>query len=227
MKTLLTFVISLCFSSFVFALELRPEQVEGAWKIVQMGNDPESGEDLWEFNNGRFTQNLEGHRMASDAYKISGNKLDLGYASINVLEFDGQMMKAKFGPVVYKLEKVSDKVVVTPKPKKEVSAEAKKMAQEMAAAMMSNVSEGAELNCEKSVKNSHLSIDTMLGVGEKNYNGGYISKEQYEATVGQLKGVMAEITLEDCQKSTGKQKQFYTCMSNDNNMFMSCAQKYM
>jgi len=91
---------------------------------------------------------------------------------------------------------------------------------------MSMTGDGAELNCEKSVSNSHEGIDAMLGVGEKNYRDGYIPKEQYEKMAGELKKMMASITVSDCQSATGKQQGFYRCMSDDNSLFIACAQTH-
>jgi len=227
MKHYLLIALTLCLSPFVSALDLSPKEIEGAWKVLEMGGMKGEDNTLWEFRDGRFTQNFDGHRMVSDAYTIKGNKLELGYAAITVMEFGNGLMKAEYGPAVYKLEKVSDKVVITPKPKKEIPENIRKEAEEFAHAMLANVEQADGLDCEKAVANSIQSVDTMLGVGEKNYHSGYMSKEQYDQASVQLNKMKESITLDDCVNSEGKQRLVYTCMSNGRNMFMSCVQQHM
>lgn len=208
-------------------VEIHSGVLEGAWKIVQMGSFQEDGTVLWEFGNGRFTQNLGGHRMASEGYVQKESVLDLGYTSITIIELKGNRMKAKYGPAVYVLEKISNEVVVTPEPRKEISPEIKKQIDELARDAVAYTDEAAQLDCAKAVKNSHRSIDAMIGVGEKNYHDGHLTKAQYEQTSKKLKFLMNAIALDDCQESSGNKKAFYQCMSSDKNLFVSCAKKQM
>jgi hypothetical protein len=52
-------------------------------------------------------QNLSGHRISPDNFKVKGQVIDLGYAKINVLEFSGNTMKANMAGFEYTLEKQS------------------------------------------------------------------------------------------------------------------------
>ncbi len=226
-ENILVFLMALILPSLSLGSDVSTEMIEGAWKIVQMGNDKEDGTDFWELHNGRFTQNLSGHRMPSDGYTIKGNIIDLGYASITVMETNGFQMKAKFGPANYALEKVSNTVVIVPKPKQDIPPETKKHVDDLVNAITTSMDESAELDCQKAVKNSHQSIDSIIGIGEKNYHDGYIEKEKYDKTVENLKSVMQSITLNDCKGSNDNKKKFYKCMSSDQNMFISCAKAHM
>lgn len=200
--------------------------LDGTWKIMQMGRDQESGTSSWEFHNGRFTQVIEGSRLASDQYTVQGNTIKLDYGKIVVSSNDGKTLKANMGGVDYILVKSSDTVDRTPKPKKELTPELKKQAQGFMDGLLSNVDMSAKLDCPKAVKNTHDSADSMIGMVEKNHLDGYVDKAQYDKAVKGIREASSQITASDCQGAQGKKRDFYQCMSSNKNLFAACAKAH-
>lgn len=81
----------------------------------------------------------------------------------------------------------------------------------------------AELSCDKAVENAHYGIDTMLEVGQRNLDTGYLKRADYEASAAKLKAFRAQVTDQDCRTSSGPQREFYRCMSSDYNHVVACA----
>ena len=91
-----------------------------------MGRDEEDGTSSWEFHQVASLQVLEGRRLASDSCTVRGNTVDLATASSWVSSNDGQTLKAKLGGVDYVLVKTSNTADRTPKPRQQLTPEAKK-----------------------------------------------------------------------------------------------------
>jgi len=202
------------------------DSLEGTWKIIQMGRDEEDGTSSWEFHQGRFTQVLEGRRLASDSYTVRGNTVDLGYGKLVVSSNDGQTLKAKLGGVDYVLVKTSNTADRTPKPRQQLTPEAKKSVDAFAEGLMRNVDMSAKLDCPKSAKNSQQSLDQMTGMVEKNYLDGYMDKAQHDKALKGIREATSQISPADCQGAQGKKRLFYQCMSSDKNLFMACAKAH-
>ena len=81
------------------------------------------------------------------------------------------------------------------------------------------------MDCSQAVKHGKDGIDTMLQVGRKNYKGGYISKADYDKQAGELKKIKSKMSLADCQRAKGKDKEFYACLSDGMNHVAHCGQK--
>lgn len=88
-----------------FAINLTADALEGAWVITSMAGMADDEGDMWEFENGKFYQNLGGRRISPDNYTIDGHIIDLDGYHIKVIEFDGQKMKADMAGYVYELNK--------------------------------------------------------------------------------------------------------------------------
>lgn len=97
-------VISLA-AAAAHAAELSEAALQGSWTIVEFQGGPDLDGDKWEFEKDRFYQNLSGHRMSPDRYRVSGSYIDLGYYKIKVKSFDGRQMTAVMAGFDYKLRK--------------------------------------------------------------------------------------------------------------------------
>lgn len=82
------------------------------------------------------------------------------------------------------------------------------------------------LSCDKGVENARYGLETMLEVGQKNSDAGYIKREEFQAMATQLRGFLSQITVADCQSADGEKQAFYRCMSSDYNHVTACAAKH-
>ena len=80
-----------------------------------------------------------------------------------------------------------------------------------------------ELSCGKAVENARYGLETMLEVGQKNADGGYIDRAGFEAQAVKLRAALAEVTPQDCAAAAGEKQAFYRCMSSDYNHVAACA----
>lgn len=83
--------------------------------------------------------------------------------------------------------------------------------------------EPVELSCPKAVENARYGIETMLEVGQRNRDGGYLSAADYERMAGPIKQELDRLSLADCEAAQGGRQDFYRCMSNDYNHVLACA----
>ncbi len=82
------------------------------------------------------------------------------------------------------------------------------------------------LSCAKAVENVHDQLDAMLEVGQRNAKDGYVTQAEYDATAPKLRQAKSEISLTDCNGSTGNKRAFYQCMSSSYNHVIGCGGKY-
>jgi hypothetical protein len=82
------------------------------------------------------------------------------------------------------------------------------------------------LSCVKAVDNIRSQVDTMLEVGQRNLKDGYITQAEYDTTAAKMRQARSEISLTDCDGSTGNKRLFYQCMSGNRNHVMGCGSKY-
>ena len=80
-----------------------------------------------------------------------------------------------------------------------------------------------ELSCDKAVENARYGLETMLEVGQKNADGGYIKRADFDAMATKLRESLAQVTPQDCASATGEKQAFYRCMSSDYNHVTACA----
>lgn len=106
---------------------------------------------------------------------------------------------------------------------KSLPPETQKAVDEIAQSLMQVREDDVELSCDKAVANARYGLETMLEVGQKNAEGGYIDRAEFEATSVQLRELLAQTTPEDCASATGKKQAFYRCMSSDYNHVTACA----
>jgi hypothetical protein len=82
------------------------------------------------------------------------------------------------------------------------------------------------LDCTRAVGNIQDQADTMLSVGEKNRNDGYINPAEFDNQAARIRQAKSETSVADCQLASGDKKLFYQCMSNDRNHVTGCAKKH-
>lgn len=80
--------------------------------------------------------------------------------------------------------------------------------------------------CLDSVENAHYTLDGMLKVSRRNYEGGYMTKKRYEEGRALLQRAKRKITLKACESSTGADRAFFECMESGYQIMPSCAQEY-
>jgi len=80
-----------------------------------------------------------------------------------------------------------------------------------------------ELSCDKAVENARYGLETMLEVGQKNADGGYIDRADFDKKAVALRASLAQVTPQDCATATGEKQAFYRCMSSDYNHVLACA----
>jgi len=85
---------------------------------------------------------------------------------------------------------------------------------------------GAELSCPRAVENARWGVETMLEVGERNLQDGYLSRVDYDRMAMPLKAQLEGLTLADCGNADGARREFYRCMSSDYNHVMACAKAH-
>lgn len=100
------------------------------------------------------------------------------------------------------------------------------MAENVAQAMLQVRDDDAELFCAKAVENAHGGLDTMLEVGRKNMDDGYLRRADFEATAKTLTELRGQLSVGDCQTAGGEKQAFYRCMSSDHNHVMACATRH-
>ena len=82
------------------------------------------------------------------------------------------------------------------------------------------------LSCVTAVANVRDQLDTMIEVGQRNTKDGYIAQAEYDATAAKLRQAKSEVSLLDCDGSTGNKRAFYQCMSSSRNHISGCGAKY-
>lgn len=82
------------------------------------------------------------------------------------------------------------------------------------------------LSCERAVENVRDQLGTMMDVGQRNTKDGYITQAEYDTTTAKLRQAKSEISLADCNGSTGNKRAFYQCMSSSYNHVSGCRGKF-
>ena len=106
---------------------------------------------------------------------------------------------------------------------RELPPDARAFVEEVSKSLLKVQDPDAELSCEKAVENATYGLDTMLEVGQRNRDDGYIKGADYADAATRLRAFRAQITLDDCQQASGPQREFYRCMSSDYNHVAACA----
>lgn len=111
-------------------------------------------------------------------------------------------------------------------PLKQVDPEVQKAMEGMANGLLKVKPVEGNFECDKSVFNARDGIDTMLQVGRRNVETGYVSSAEFEKKRPKLEQVMNSFSLEDCKAATGAKLEFYRCMSSDYNHVMGCGKTF-
>ncbi|HSC79773.1 MAG TPA: DUF4124 domain-containing protein [Chitinolyticbacter sp.] len=106
-----------------------------------------------------------------------------------------------------------------------VDAESKQLANEMAEGLM-KVKPSGTLDCAKAVENSRYSLDQMLETGRRNLKGGHIKQADFDKTAPLLTKARGRVSESECRSSSGKTKDFYTCMSSGYNLALACMKEH-
>ena len=107
-----------------------------------------------------------------------------------------------------------------------LSPEVKQEINQLAQGLTRVRQEDVPLACGKAVENARWGVETMLEVGERNMQGGYLARADYEATAKPLNALLAQLTLSDCESATGTRRDFYQCMSSDYNHVYACGKAH-
>lgn len=84
----------------------------------------------------------------------------------------------------------------------------------------------APLACGKAVDNARYGVETMLEVGEKNLRAGYMTQAAYDGMAPALRSLLAALSLPDCESASGARRDFYRCMSSDDNHVLACGKAH-
>jgi len=106
---------------------------------------------------------------------------------------------------------------------KKLPPEAQQAVEGIAQGLLAVHDTDVELSCDKAVENARYGLETMLEVGQKNADGGYIDRADFDAKAVKLRAALAEVTPQDCAGATGEKQAFYRCMSSDYNHVAACA----
>jgi len=101
--------------------------------------------------------------------------------------------------------------------------DAKEAVEGIAQSLMQVHDDDVELSCGKAVENARYGLETMLEVGQKNTDDGYMKRSDFEPMAAKLRESLAQITPQDCATATGEKQAFYRCMSSDYNHVTACA----
>lgn len=110
--------------------------------------------------------------------------------------------------------------------KKTLPPEVQESVDEIAKSLTQVQDPDVELSCGKAVDNARHGLETMLEVGQKNTDDGYMKREEFEATAAQLRTFMTQLTEADCSAASGEKQAFYRCMSSDYNHVTACAAQH-
>ncbi len=106
MKNLVICIALSLISSMALALELNESDIQGKWLIVKMGTmDVADMDDVWQFQDGKWTAISGGKALSPDMYTLKGNVIDVGHTKIEVLELNDKQMKTKQQGFEYTLKK--------------------------------------------------------------------------------------------------------------------------
>lgn len=110
--------------------------------------------------------------------------------------------------------------------RKQLSGEAREMAEGLAEALLKGGPNASTMNCPQAVRNGEGWIDSMLDAGRSNAKHGYLDPSEYERTSRELRKVKGKLSVDECQTAAGQIKLFYLCLSNRNNHIVYCGKKY-
>lgn len=106
---------------------------------------------------------------------------------------------------------------------KQLPAQVREDVEAIATQLLKVQDSDSELVCDKAVENARYGMETMLEVGQRNRDGGYLSAAEFDRSAAPIRERLATTTLADCQAAQGKRLDFYRCMSSAYNHVMACA----
>ncbi len=82
------------------------------------------------------------------------------------------------------------------------------------------------INCSESVKYTQDSLNLLIANGKKSYNNGFIEKAEYEQAETLFSELKLTFSLAKCDNASGKERDFYLCVSDYKNHFLYCLDQY-
>lgn len=102
---------------------------------------------------------------------------------------------------------------------------ARALAEGMKKELMRDHGNAEQLDCSKAMTNATDQIDIYLAQAKRNLDGGYITQENYNQVDMAFSHVKSRISTSACQASSGVEREFYLCLSNDMNAAVMCIDK--
>lgn len=91
---------------------------------------------------------------------------------------------------------------------------------------MTSTGAGEGLDCPTSVSNGQDWIESMREVGQRNLDTGHMSREQFNNGMKQIDDMAGNITVGNCQGSTGHTRKFFECLGDLSNHLARCGQRH-
>lgn len=82
------------------------------------------------------------------------------------------------------------------------------------------------LDCSTAVSNGRDWIESMREVGQRNRDSGHMSTENYNNGMKQIDELAGNISMGNCQRSTGNNRKFFECLGDITNHLARCGQRY-
>lgn len=116
-----------------------------------------------------------------------------------------------------------EQAATTEPPPKQLPAQVKEDVEAIATQLLKVQDSDTELACDKAIENARYGMETMLEVGQRNRDGGYLTAADFDRLAAPIKERLVTTTLADCQSAQGTRQAFYRCMSSDYNHVIACA----
>lgn len=98
--------------------------------------------------------------------------------------------------------------------------------QRSSASPVSSSASDQSLDCSTAVSNGQEWIGSMREVGKRNLDTGHMSKEQYNNGMKQIDEMAGNISIGNCQRSTGNTRKFFECLGDISNHLARCGQRH-
>lgn len=82
------------------------------------------------------------------------------------------------------------------------------------------------LDCSTAVSNGQDWIESMREVGQRNRDTGHMSTEDYNNGMKQIDKLAGNISMGNCQRSTGNNRRFFECLGDITNHLARCGQRH-
>jgi len=108
------------------------------------------------------------------------------------------------------------------KKNKEIDAGTGAVAKALTAHLSTVSDNGVDLNCRKAVNNGQHWAKKMYQTSVKNKEDGYVTDANFNQMVSSIEQAQKEMTVSNCESASGKEIEFYRCLSDDDNHLIAC-----